>query len=181
MWTIVVDIDNLFINISLDRYLSTDIGCRVWWANLLHSIQAITLVQWYVPEGHKVVTKTKSMSRDSHKTNTSLSDSLTQLSRVYQVSPIQPAVIAFTQAHLLQQALLQLSGFSLEIKFWLWTATVSLLSIWKLHQKEWRDALAAKRPLTTTIGASHPDSAMALKSAPPRERSKARLHSKKRT
>ena len=111
-----VDIDNLFINISLDRYLSTDIGCRVWWANLLHSIQAITLVQWYVPEGHKVVTKTKSMSRDSHKTNTSLSDSLTQLSRVYQVSPIQPAVIAFTQAHLLQQALLQLSGFSLEIK-----------------------------------------------------------------
>ena len=40
------------------------------------------------------------MFRDSHKTNTSQSDSLTQLSRVYQVSPIQPAVIALTQAHL---------------------------------------------------------------------------------
>ena len=53
-----------------------------------------------MPEGHKVVTKTLSMFRDSHKTNTSQSDSLTQLSRVYQVSPIQPAVIAFTQAHL---------------------------------------------------------------------------------
>ena len=53
-----------------------------------------------MPEGHKVVTKTLSMFRDSHKTNTSQSDSLTQLSRVYQVSPIQPAVIAFTQAHI---------------------------------------------------------------------------------
>ena len=53
-----------------------------------------------MPEGHKVVTKTLSMFRDSRKTNTSQSDSLTQLSRVYQVSPIQPAVIAFTQAHL---------------------------------------------------------------------------------
>ena len=57
------------------------------------------------------------MSRDSHKTNTSLSDSLTQLSRVYQVSPIQPAVIAFTQAHLLQQALLQLSVLALRLNF----------------------------------------------------------------
>ena len=27
---VIVDIDNLVINISLDRYLSTGIGSRVW-------------------------------------------------------------------------------------------------------------------------------------------------------
>ena len=71
-----------------------------------------------MPEGHKVVTKTLSMFRDSHKTNTSQSDSLTQLSRVYQVSPIQPAVIAFTQAHLQAASLYNYRHFSLEIRNW---------------------------------------------------------------